>query len=129
MAKQIFRAVSLERLSSPEQLDRLMQVTTPKGWLALLTIGVLLAMAVFWSIFGSIPDKVNGLGILIKSGGVVSIKCLSAGQVTDIRVGVGDVVSRGQVVARIGQPDMVDLISKAKAVLGEVKKNFVFKTI
>ena len=31
----IFRKVALERLSSPEQLDQLLQVTDPKGWMAL----------------------------------------------------------------------------------------------
>ena len=39
----IFRKVALERLSSPEQLDQLMQVTSPKGWLALAGLGALLA--------------------------------------------------------------------------------------
>jgi len=31
----IFRQESLERLSSPERLDQLMQVLAPKDWLAL----------------------------------------------------------------------------------------------
>ncbi len=35
----IFRKVALERLSSPEQLDQLLQVTDPKGWLALGALG------------------------------------------------------------------------------------------
>ena len=36
MAGQIFRKTALEKLSSPEQLDELMKITTPKGWVALI---------------------------------------------------------------------------------------------
>jgi len=35
----IFRQAALDRLSSPEQLDRLMQVTLPTGWIALVAPG------------------------------------------------------------------------------------------
>src|SRR6187399_2567538 len=34
--EKLFRKIALERLSSPEQLDSLMRVITPKAWLALL---------------------------------------------------------------------------------------------
>ena len=40
----LFRPRALERLSSPERLDALMQVTSPKGWLALYTIAGLLGL-------------------------------------------------------------------------------------
>ena len=33
--RSIFRQAALDRLSSPEQLDRVMRVTDPKGWIAL----------------------------------------------------------------------------------------------
>ena len=36
MKDRLFRKVALERLSSPERLDELMQLTTPGGWLALV---------------------------------------------------------------------------------------------
>ena len=39
---RIFRQAALDRLSSPEQLDQLMQVTTPKSWMALVAFIVLL---------------------------------------------------------------------------------------
>ena len=38
--KQLFRKKALAKLASPEQLDTLMQVTEPRGWLALGGIGV-----------------------------------------------------------------------------------------
>jgi HlyD family secretion protein len=120
MATQLFRKVSLERLSSPEQLDTLMQITTPKGWVALLAIGGLLMCAVIWGIWGSISDKVMGQGILIKSGGVFNIVSNSTGRVQNLYVDVNDVVYRGQIVARLEQPEILDRIRNARASLNEL---------
>lgn len=63
--KSLFRKESLERLSSPERLEQLMQVVRPKDWLYLATSGALLVLAVFWSIFGRIPVTVSGRGVLL----------------------------------------------------------------
>ena len=35
--RELFRKKSLERLSSPERLDQLLQVADPKSWIPLLT--------------------------------------------------------------------------------------------
>jgi HlyD family secretion protein len=118
---QIFRKVSLERLSSPEQLDMLMRVTSPKGWVALLALCGLVAAAIGWSIFGSIPTKVNGTCILIRPGGVSEIVTPGAGRVVDISVDVGDAVREGQMIARIERYDALDQIKSAEAKLHELK--------
>ena len=53
----LFRKSALEKLSSPEQLDVTMQVTSPMGWITLAGISVLLVFATVWSIVGSIGDQ------------------------------------------------------------------------
>lgn len=121
MSKDVFRKVSLERLSSPERLDELMQVTTSKGWFALFTLIFLAVAAIVWGIFGSVSTKVYGTGILIKSGGVFKIVSRGFGQVTDLRVNADDVIKKGQIIARIGQPDLMDQLKKARAELEELK--------
>jgi len=72
MQKPIFRKAALERLSSPEQLDQLMQVTTPKGWLALIALTGLLVMVVVFGFVARIPITVTGQCILLDSGGANS---------------------------------------------------------
>ncbi len=67
--QSLFRKESLERLSSPERLEQLMQVSRAKDWLFLATLGALVVLAVLWSIFGRLPITVNGRGILIRSQG------------------------------------------------------------
>jgi len=117
----IFREVSLERLSSPEQLDQLLQVTTPRGWVALLGVGVLVAAAVVWSLVSVLPETVAGRGVLIKTGGVSDIAAVGDGRVVDVAVRAGDVVSAGQVVARIHRPDLIEALAQARAKLRELK--------
>lgn len=114
MDKQVFRKVSMERLSSPEQLDSLMKVTSPKGWLALIAIGLLLTSALIWALSGSISTKIHGQGVLIKPGGIHQVFATSTGQITDIRAVVDDLMNKGDIVARIYQPEMLEQIKAMK---------------
>jgi len=106
--KPIFRKVALDRLSSPEQLDQVMQVTRPQGWVALASIGLLLVTAVGWGMVGTLAEQVGGRGILVKSGGILEVVTEAGGRVTDVAVEVGDSVTQGQVVAWIAQPELLE---------------------
>lgn len=121
MSNDIFRKISLERLSSPEQLDQSFAVTSPRAWYALLAVGCILGVSLIWGIFGSLPVKINGHGIIMKSFGVYNITHTVGGQVSDIRVSVGDTVKRGDVVARIEQPELVAKINDLKEPLEQLK--------
>ena len=57
----IFREKSLERVSSPEQLDDFVRVITPSFWLVLLAVVILLMGVAAWSIFGKAPVE-DGAG-------------------------------------------------------------------
>ncbi len=100
--KMLFRAQALQKVSSPEQLDELIQVTDPTGWLALLALTALIVVALVWSILGSIPSTTVGQGIFIKGGALYGVVAPASGELTEINVAVGDVVTQGQPVARIG---------------------------
>jgi hypothetical protein len=67
MSTPIFRKTSLERLSSPEQLDELMHVTGPRNWLVMAGLGALLAAVVLWGVFGTIPTTATGEGVLVSA--------------------------------------------------------------
>jgi hypothetical protein len=99
----IFRKVALERLSTPERLDELIQVTTPRGWLSLLAFWTIVVVAALWGFFGSIPTVVQGSGIMIRDGSINVIESPASGQVFDLYVKVGDVVQVDQLVARVVQ--------------------------
>ncbi|MBE9180194.1 hypothetical protein IQ268_16650 [Oculatella sp. LEGE 06141] len=63
----IFRKESLERLSSPEQLDQLMQVVSPKSWLPLASLGSMVVLTLLWGVLGRIPVTATGQGVLVQS--------------------------------------------------------------
>lgn len=106
MSQKIFRETSLEGLSSPEQLDQLIKVTSPRAWLVLAALSLILASVVAWSVLGNITTKIEGKGILLNNGGVVSLEHHTAGQVIDVRVKSGDMVKKGEIIARIACPEL-----------------------
>src|SRR5688500_10234112 len=107
MRREIFSKAALERLSTPEQLDGLMRVTRPAGWIALLTTAVLLAAVVAWSIFGHLRVTVPARGILIRGGALIDVQAGSNGRISEFLVKSGDVLQAGDEVAVIAQREMV----------------------
>ncbi len=118
----IFRKVALERMSSPERLDQLLQVTTPRSWLALIALLTLIGVAVAWGFKGEVASKVVGAGVMIRSGGVQNVVPLGAGQVLDLKVRVGDHIAVGQVIGSVAQPPLLEKIRVAKSRLADATK-------
>ena len=52
--RSIFRKKSIERVSSPEQLNDYIRVTTPSVWLILVATIILIIGTFVWGIFGRI---------------------------------------------------------------------------
>jgi HlyD family secretion protein len=99
----LFRKAALDKLSSPERLDVLMTVTSPRGWVALWTIVALLGGLVVWSIWGSIPTRVEGDGMLIRGGSLREIRATSGGVLIDLSIKNGSEVHNDLIVGKIGQ--------------------------
>jgi len=112
--KEVFRKVSLERLSSPEELDQQLTITSPMGWAAYFAVALLIAAGLIWGFLGSIADKTNGAGIIISTGGVLNVAHHISGQVTEVSVKDGDFVEKGDVLMRIDQAPAVEEINQLK---------------
>jgi HlyD family secretion protein len=122
---KIFRQTALEHLSSPEQLDRLVTLTSPKGWLALLTLCILLSGIVVWGIYGHIPTRVQGDGILVSQGGRVFDAYTKAnGLLSVVTVSIGDFVKKDQVIARLEQMDLEQKYQHALSVSKERQREY-----
>jgi HlyD family secretion protein len=120
--RTIFRKESLERLSSPERLDQLMQVVSLKSWLPLTTLGCLVGAAVIWSIYGRIPITVEGRGVLVYPHKVVPIESKTSGQILSLNISVGDVIKKGDIIATIDQVELRNQLQLLRARLGELEK-------
>lgn len=101
MQKPIFRQTALERLSSPEQLDQLMPVTSLRGWLALLALLGLVVAIGLWSLFDRVPVQVSGRGLILRGGQILQIAAPVAGQVEAVLIRAGEVVQAGQTIASL----------------------------
>jgi HlyD family secretion protein len=118
---ELFRKAALEKLASPEQLDQLLQVTAARGWLALLAVCALLAVAVVWSILGRVPTTVGGSGILVNRANPMEVVAAHGGTLMDVKVQVGDEVSAGQIIADVAQPDLNEQLRRSRDELAELK--------
>lgn len=103
--KALFRKAAIDKLASPEQLDVLMKVTSPKGWLALGTVALLLLGLVVWSFIGKIPTRVAGEGILL-AGNFFSVDADGTGPLVEIYVREHDLVEANQLVAVVLLEDL-----------------------
>jgi hypothetical protein len=101
MADQMFRTQALEKLSSPEQLDQLLKVTSPRSWLLLAAFSIIVTGIVIWGFVGQIPFNVDAYGILAKEGGVNPIVATENGILIRYTVKPGDIIKIGDPVAEI----------------------------
>jgi HlyD family secretion protein len=121
---EIFRKVALERLSSPEQLDRLITVTSPKAWLSLAGLGLVILAALVWAIFGQLPKKVTGHGVIVRSGGVFDVVSAGAGVVLEVSVRPEAIIKENDIVAVVDQPDLQLRIRNQELELSELKAQY-----
>jgi len=122
MNTDIFRKVALARLASPEQLDEILRVTTPKSWLALAAMLLLLGVAVVWGYEGSIATKATGQGVIVRTGSVSNIVTPSGGLIMSMSVKIGQIIQPGQVVARIAQPALAERIRTTKEQMADFQR-------
>ncbi|HBA46887.1 MAG TPA: NHLP bacteriocin system secretion protein [Lachnospiraceae bacterium] len=118
----LFRKTSLEKLSSPEQLDRAIVITSPAFWIALGGGFVIVLGALLWAVFGRIPVNVESQGIYLNGEGIRSVYGEVDGIVTEIRVKEGDQVKAGDVVAVVGGGEITAQIEKLTQRIEDVQK-------
>jgi HlyD family secretion protein len=100
-----FRKQALDRLSSPEELDRLVRVSRPGTWIALSGLLLVVVSVVLWATLTSITTTVSGLGYVLPQGGLAEASTLRAGIVERIDVPPGQQVKPGDRVAVLELPN------------------------
>ncbi|MFA5479459.1 MAG: NHLP bacteriocin system secretion protein [Candidatus Muiribacteriota bacterium] len=123
MSQYLFRKAALDRLSSPEQLDKTLTIVSLKGWIILAASALIIVSLLFWSFFGKIPYRITGTGMLIKTGGIYDISHISEGKVTDVRIRVNDIISKGDVIGRIEQLELLEELKTTRQKLADFKQD------
>ena len=90
MENGIFRKKSLERISSPEQLNDYIKVSNPSIWIVLLAIIIFFVAVFIWSINGNIISKIDSKGIFIGADNELYVACyVPSSEVKNEKVRVG----------------------------------------
>jgi HlyD family secretion protein len=118
-----FRKISVEQISSPDQIDDVLRVTSIRSWLTLLGVGIIVAAATVWGIFGTVTTKTEGRGVIVRSGGVLNVSSQGGGVVLQVQVKPGDYVQANQVIAKVAQPVLLEQIRAAKRNLVEATED------
>jgi len=106
----LFRKKALEKLSSPEQLDKMIVINSPMTWLALIGGAIIIAGALIWGIFGRIPITEEGSGILLREGELSSLYANTQGVVVKSHVSSGDVVKKGDVLFEVASEEVAAMV-------------------
>lgn len=117
MDANVFRKASIERLASPEELDRVITISVSGRWAALAGILLFCAATAVWSVIGRLPTTATGSGMIVSTGGVLMVVSRGTGVVRSIDVAVGQHVAANQVVATIAQPVLADRVKSLRAEL------------
>lgn len=121
MSKKIFRETALERLSSPEQLDRMIRVTSPRGWMLLIALWAVVAAVIAWAFLGKLDTTELGKGILVPTRGVGQVVAPSTGILKAVHVRAEQEVTEGQVVGEIERPELEAQQRRAAQALAELR--------
>jgi len=127
----LYRKSALEKMSNPEQLDKVLKVTSPMSWLALLAITVIIVITVIWGFVGSIPETITVKGAVAASSvGSNSVYTQESGTVVSLRVREGDEVHLGDPVMtyRNAANEIVEVLSDQVGTVSDlvVKKDDEF---
>ena len=62
MSEKLFRKQSLDKVTSPEQLNDYVRVSNPGVWMILAAVIILLAGVCVWGVFGHMESKLATVG-------------------------------------------------------------------
>lgn len=103
----LFRQKSLDRISSPEQLNEYIRVSTPPVWMLLAAIVILLVGVCVWGVFGHMDTTLSVVAVSENGAVTAYIRETDASKVTaDAAVTLDG--AQGKVASISAQPVPVD---------------------
>jgi hypothetical protein len=128
MNSTLFRKASIDRISSPEQMDAYIKVSNPGVWVILTALCALLISVFVWSMIGSLPTRVSVSGVM-KGGQVVCY--LSTEDAAKVKAGqTVTVQAAGQSGTFNGKvSDIGSMPLSSSEVAAELDSDYLFNTL
>jgi len=121
----IFSGKALAKLRGPEELDTMMKLTSPHAWVGLATLGVVVLIATVWGFIGSVPVRVQGLGVILRHNSeIYDVTAPALGMVTSIDVSVNQEVTKGQRIIALSMPPRETEMENAKQKLDSLRAEY-----
>ena len=111
---RIYRKAALEKISSPDQLDKAVTIVSPSFWLAMLATVAVMSILLAWSIFGKLPVNVSSNGIFMNRAGIHSIYAEVSGTVVELHTDTGKNVRVGDEIATLSSKDINKKLTELK---------------
>lgn len=99
--KDVYRKAALERLATVDQLDKVMKITSPLSWLALLGVTMIIVSVLIWSFVGELPSTVTANGMIVSSSTATNTLMANGNGTVVLRVYEGQSVNSGDIIADI----------------------------
>ena len=117
-----FLEQALEAHTSQDSLEQPLPLLRPSAWALLLSLLILCATIVIWSILGRLPVRIYGRGVLLFPEALVPVQSLISGPLQQILAREGQCVRAGQILARIDQVQLRGMIDSHKQRLRNLRR-------
>ena len=121
MARQIYRQAAIDRLASPEQLDRPYKLVSGLGWLTLAALLAIIVSGAVWALISEAPVKVRAQGIVLQRGGLREIVADTPGRIETLELAAGQIIALGAPVAGFQRSERLRDVQQAEAELVDAK--------
>jgi len=123
--KGIFRSAALAGLNSPEQLDQPISLIPTGMRLLVGALALIILACLAWAVFGSVPTRVTGRGVLIADEeGNYAIAPVAPGLLLKLFVKRGDQVEVGAKIALVEQKLLSAQLDNAVAHVTRLEADF-----
>lgn len=119
----LFRKEALKKLSSPEQLDEAIIVTSPMTWALVAVLIFAVGASLAWSMLGAVYTRVTGPAFIVyDEPEIAEIVATGSGTLVQIEVQQGDHIFVGSILADLSNPGLAARLTQARRIANEFQE-------
>jgi len=123
MADNIFRRETMDKLSTPDDLDRALEASSSWHWMAMVACGVILIGGIIWSSLTRVPVFVEGSGILVGTSEVLefNISAPADGRVSRLTIEPSQMVQPHEIIGKMEIEEIDKQIEDMQARISDLR--------